>query len=208
MKFEQLMEAPLPDDWNKAVFQQPTSFKEMVAYAKERAEQVGRGSSRVAFKIIYQGRPTALKINLNRKGVAQTEVEVSMLEDYYVRGIGITVPLIDYDTANPSPQWIHTEFAEKITKRELARHFGGVSVDVLIHYFRTVRGELRGNIPNLPDHVHDNENFQALQDLALNFTQISLGDLERKANWGLYRGSPVIIDLGLTDEVYAEFYRR
>lgn len=40
MKFEQLMEAPLPDDWDKSVYQQPTSFKDMVAYAKERAAQV------------------------------------------------------------------------------------------------------------------------------------------------------------------------
>ena len=58
---------------------------------------------------------------------------------------------------------------------------------------------------DLPENVLENENFQNLQDLLVNFSQIKGGDLVRKANWGLYKGSPVIIDLGFTD-VSAKLY--
>lgn len=194
---EHLFEAPLPDDWDVDIYNERVPFAQRLRYAKERAMQLGRGSSRVAFEIPYQGRKTALKIAVNRKGTAQNEEESMLLDDYMVRQIGIVIPLIDYDERNPQPAWIHTEYAQKITQKQLERFFGGVSLrDITwyLDYHRSGRGSRR----ELPDEVFENEYFQRLQDLVLNF-DIPAVDLSRKANWGLYKGEPVIIDLGLTE---------
>lgn len=37
---------------------------------------------------------------------------------------------------------------------------------------------------------------------------ISRGDLRRAANWGIVNGRPVIIDYGLTKEIYKKYYNR
>ena len=103
-----LTEAPLPDDWDKNVYSPNNSFAKQVKYAKERAQKVGSGSSRVAFKIEYQGRPTVLKIAKNRIGLAQNEQESQALRDYYLEDI--TIPMIDYDEA--SPQQIKFELTQ------------------------------------------------------------------------------------------------
>ena len=95
MRYHEIIEAPLPDDWDKRMFDRSTPFKKMVAYAKERAKQVGRGSSRVAFEIPYQGRKTVIKVALNGKGLAQNREEARLLSDGHIASIGIVIPLID-----------------------------------------------------------------------------------------------------------------
>lgn len=203
----QLTEAPLPDDWDKAMFDERVPFKQRVEYAKARAEQVGRGSSRVAFVIPYQGRKTVLKIAMNAKGMAQNEEETRLLDDHYIQNIGNVIPLIDYDERNSRPTWIHTEYATKISQQQLERYFGGVPMWEITTYLdrKTGRSVSRYTNIGLPERVIENENFQMLEQLISNFG-IPAGDLARKANWGLYRNTPVIIDLGYTDTT-ASLYR-
>lgn len=198
-----LTEAPIPDDWDKDVFRQGGTYKGMIEYAKARAEQLGRGSSRVAFNVNYQGRRTALKVATNRKGLVQNEEESNLLDDYYLESIGIVIPLIDYDEESMQPRWLHTEFAEKVSKKQLERFFGG-DMDLITRYLDAIQGRIRQNIPDLPESIRENENFQKLEELVSNYG-LPAGDLARKANWGIYRGRPVIIDLGYTD-VTAKLY--
>lgn len=192
-----LSEAPLPDDWDKDVYNQPTTFKDMIAYAEERAEKVGTGSSRVAFAVPYQGRKTVLKIAKNTKGLHQNEEEARLLDDYYIDGLGITIPLIDYDEENSQPTWIHTEYAERITESQLTKFFGHPLSDILSNLdYRMNGGGAFGDKPEeLPEEVHENEYYSALEDMIVNYG-MAVGDFQRKANWGLYKGEPVIIDLG------------
>lgn len=204
MRIEQLLEAPLPDDWDKAIYDTRIPFTQRVRYAKERAEQVGRGSSRVAFKIPYKGRPTVLKIATNRKGMVQNQEETNLLGDWYLKDLEITIPMIDYDEENPQPTWMHTEYATKINQKQLEQFFGGVSMHSITMYLDGLQGRMRHVRVTLPEHIHENEHFQSLQDLVLNFG-IPAGDLSRKANWGVYKNKPVIIDLGYTD-VTAAYY--
>ena len=92
-----LIETPLPDDLYDAVFNPNVPFIKRVRYAKERAKRLGAGSSRVAFLTPYQGRNTVLKVAKNGKGIVQNEEELTLLEDWYLNKLGITIPLIDYD---------------------------------------------------------------------------------------------------------------
>jgi len=49
------------------------------------------------------------------------------------------------------------------------------------------------------------EYAQALTELAVNFN-IGLFDFVRTANWGIFNGKPVVIDVGYTDAVHRAHY--
>lgn len=206
-----VQESPLPPDWDQSMFTgRQGTYKQMIEYAKARAQQIGKGSSRVAFEVPYQGRKTVLKVALsNSKGLAQNEEEAELFSDWYIRNLGIVIPMIDYDERNPKPTWIHTEYADKITKTQLKRFFGGFDIaDVVenIEYQQT--GGKTWRYRELPPEIYENENYQNLVDLVVNFPRIKAGDLKRSANWGIYKGKPVILDLGFTENTISLYQRR
>lgn len=175
-----VQEAPLPPDWDQSMFTgRQGTYKQMIEYAKARAQQIGKGSSRVAFEVPYQGRKSVIKVALGvGKGLMQNAEEIELLTDNYINRIGITIPIIDYDERNPKPVWIHTEYADKITKKQIERFFGGVSIDRIladIEYERT--GRKGWNYQKLPEEIYDNVYYDKLRDLLLSASQIQIGDL-------------------------------
>jgi hypothetical protein len=204
-----LLETPLPDDWDSDIYDQAVPFKTRIEYAKKRAEKIGTGSSRVAFVIPYQGRKTVLKIAKNAKGIAQNEAEAEFFRDWYIKDLGITIPMIDYDEKNSKPTWIHTEFAEKAKDSDF-RKGTNFTLYNLVHF---VIPELTGKTKASLTKGHEDEFLEidlidSLVNLLGNYSQIPSRDLERLANWGIYKGNPVIIDLGLSSDVYTRYYSR
>jgi hypothetical protein len=205
--------APPPDSWDREVFKK--SYKKQLDYALERAAKIGTGSSRVVFEIDYQGRPTVLKIAKNAKGLAQNEKE----GDYglYRMYPDITCPLIDYDEENEQPRWIHLEKAEKLTKSKF-KAITGYSFEDFTNLLteneddrngrQGHRRRWNGDIPQeVKDLIYEDELFQDVTDLMGNFDILS-GDLGRTANWGIFKGHPVIIDLGFDSSIEKQFYTR
>ena len=58
---------------------------------------------------------------------------------------------------------------------------------------------------NDQEKIKESEFFYDVSDLLGSF-DIMAGDLGRLANWGMYKGKPVIIDLGADREVIRNFY--
>lgn len=214
-----LDEMPLPADWDPSQFQRGTTFKQRLAYALERAKKLGTGSSRVATTIEYQGRPTVLKIAKNQKGLAQNSVEASILEDGYASQLGILIPLIDYDEANREPVWIHTELATKANEKQLCSLLKCPSLNFLVNYATSITGKKRYlGLPQVyTDKLRDSgmseddietcsEYANVLADLNSSF-DVELGDFTRAANWGIYNGKPVIVDVGFNSNVMNQYYR-
>jgi hypothetical protein len=113
-----LDEMPLPSDWDASkvdILQTP--YRSIVAYAKKKASKfLGKGSSRVAVEVEYQGRPTVIKVAKNIKGLAQNEAEANILSDPEAKKLDILIPMIDYDTSGKAgPVWVHME---KLKKRQ------------------------------------------------------------------------------------------
>jgi len=213
MKLSQLFETPIPDEWDKSVFNERIPFTQRVKYAKERATQIGTGSSRIAFVIKYNGRDTVLKVAKNKKGIAQNEYESSMLEDYLLSDYKILIPLIDYDEENNSPTWIHTELATKAKQSDFKRKYGH-SLDDIIDFvelytgkgsrFRYSRGQSAEE--TFPEIDPEDPLIDGLIFLVGNY-DFEASDLRRVANWGLYKGNLVIIDVGSSREVIKTYYR-
>ena len=210
IKFSQFLnEAPLPDDWDSGMYNERIPFARRVKYAQERAKRVGAGSSRVVFVIPYQGRDTALKLAKNAKGMAQNDVEANTLEDWYLRKLDLVIPLIDYDEQNDRPTWIHTELAKKAKDSDFVKETG-LKLDDLITYAENASGrpvKYRRSVDETKVN-EDSDLVQSLVDFVGNYIHIPTGDLRRLANWGIYNGKPVIIDIGLDDDVMTTHYSR
>ncbi len=213
-----LMEVPLPDDWDKEVYQRgrgqdhrKSSYANMIRYARDRAKRLGGGSSRIAFMIEYEGRPTALKIAKNAKGLAQNDFESQMLEDYYYKDLGLAIPLIDYDEDNDPPVWIHTEMAEKMKPSQFKKFMGGLDEFNLLRFIDYFTGKGTYTKPDSDvlekweQLYEDNEYLNALVDICGNYN-IPPADFGRVANWGIFKGKPVIIDIGHSSDVMTKYY--
>lgn len=208
---QQVQEAPLPDDWDKNIYQNRTSFAKQLKYAKERAQQVGTGSSRVAFKIEYQGRPTILKIAKNKKGLAQNEEESQTLNDWYLKKLDLTIPIIDYDEQNEQPTWLHVEFANKAKDSDFKKVCGLTLSQLMTFAAKQAGRHDYFGYTKLPSDINEeqlleNDFVSSLIDYFGNYTHHPLADYNRLANWGVYDGRLVIIDIGLSQDIYNTFY--
>lgn len=218
MKIQNILsETPLPDDWDKSIYSKGQgSFKARIEHAKQKAQRVGGGSSRVAFVIDYQGRKTVLKIAKNKKGLAQNEQEVNMLNTAEMLGASgtVTVPMIDYDETAEQPSWIHLEYARKLKSEQEFERLTGFKMQELISYASKIsanRSYPAGHRMQFDDEwtnrVWEDEDSFAYEFVSfVGNTELHLPDLLRPSNWGVYKNHPVIIDLGLSDEVYQSFY--
>jgi hypothetical protein len=215
-------EMPLPADWDPASMrQQATTFKSRLAYALERAKKLGTGSSRVATVIEYEGRPTVLKIAKNQKGLAQNSVEADILSDGYAKQLGILIPIIDYDEENREPSWIHTEMATKASEKQLCNIMKCYGLVDLVMAAQAQLNEYGQRSRSVLDDIleknqfygnseDDNEIFlQYVNDFAdlKNSFDVELGDFNRAANWGMYQGKPVVVDVGFNSNVMNQYYR-
>jgi hypothetical protein len=224
-----LDEMALPADWEESALGADQTFKNRLQYALERAKKLGTGSSRVAFVIELEGRPTVLKVAKNRKGIAQNIAEVDVLDDGYLGRLDIVIPLIDYDQKNPSPIWIQTELAKKVNAKRLAELLHCTDfwefldcVDSIINpkpksraiWGQTGPTEIKVEPSNLEKtkqrliakgkSEQEVELFAEYVDDAVNLlhnSEVIFSDLRQPANWGEYQGRPVIIDLGFTEAV-------
>lgn len=209
---KRIMEAPLPDDWDKDIYNPRISFKKRVEYAKQRASRLGQGSARVAFEIPYEGRQTVLKIAKNKKGMAQNEAEADVLSDGYLRHSPHMIPIIDYDETSNEPTWIHMEKAEPVKSyAQLTKLLHGFNIYTL--YDHAKRGESvefskELKKENLTD--KEKEELFAIYDLfvSLKDVGVNLFDFMDHHNWGIYKGKPVVVDVGFTDEVAKAHYSR
>tara|TARA_R110000824_G_scaffold33443_3_gene107175 strand:+ start:93 stop:737 length:645 start_codon:yes stop_codon:yes gene_type:complete len=206
-----LAEVPLPPDWDSDTFTPNNSFAKKLRYAQERAAKMGTGSSRVAFNIDYEGRETVLKIAKNKKGLAQNAKEA----DYGLYNMypDITIPLIDYDEDNEYPAWVHMEKADKLRKPQfksiIGYSFNDFSNMLMADEQRRVGRRVMDYTFQVAEEeqekIKESEFFYDVSSLLGNF-DIMAGDLGRLANWGMYKGKPVIIDLGFGSEIKKNFY--
>jgi hypothetical protein len=216
-----LNEMPLPADWDMYRFSADTSFKKRLDYALEYTkERIGGGSSRVAYNLMYDGRRTVLKVARNKKGLAQNQAEIDILDDLYVPDI--VIPLIDYDQQNRNPLWIHTERAEKATKKQLCNLMKCGSLEEVVklaNYQADVGSEYQkmnlGGYTERRREAGDSEDdiettiwyVDELSKLAVDW-DVNLMDFNRASNWGIYKGKPVVIDVGFTQDVAKQHYSK
>lgn len=206
MKFEELMEAPLPDDWNPAMLTPQISNKDRLSYVLSLAKEKGRGSARVVVETPYNGSMIATKVALNQAGYGQNAVERQLFNDPSIKASRIVVPMIDADPSMP-PSWIQTELCQPVSMNDIESSCGGNLHD-LIQYALEMNGE-----PSVSK--GDSSKIDMMSPLARGMNiiisnhvnSLVLGDLVRIENYGRRpSGEIVLIDIGATYEVMINFY--
>ena len=198
-----LNESPLPDTWDKDKFKQRPAiktFRDIIEYASEKAAEVGRGSSRVAFKIDYKNQDTVLKIAKNEKGLSQNKQEIGYLSDDFIKSLNITIPMIDYDTDNVKPKWIHTELADKAEEQDFINELNVTLKEFVLfcRYSILPPKNLDKDAHGLIDSkINKSSNlYKSFTKLLQHYNDLEAGDLLRIENWGIYKNKLVIIDIG------------
>jgi hypothetical protein len=136
--------------------------------------------------------------------------------------------LIDYDKDNKRPVWLQTELASQISMKPLLQLLRTPTL-----WFLTDALKYRLALPDKPKYLNKpadlkekyfdpkmwtyggepteqsfemfNEYVDKLAELK-DSAQIELGDLQNDKNWGQFMGRPVVIDLGLSSDVWNKYY--
>jgi hypothetical protein len=170
-------------------------------YVDEYLEKIGAGSARIVYRIDDEH---VLKLAKNKKGVAQNNVE----RDGYLqqRFPEIIASVVD---SHPDNMWIIAEKAKKINKSRFKSITGFRFEDfaeTLRNRIREVRGGRRWlDDPDGMDELYDDDFFNELVDMAVAM-DLEEGDLARISSYGELDDDPVVVDTGLSKEVYRSLY--
>jgi len=211
-----LNEMAYPMTFNMDEFKKLSSFAARIRYCQSRLQRLSSGSSRIVYKIDDE---KVLKLAKNNKGIAQNQTEC----DYYLQQIGCFAKIYDVDTDNYL--WIEMQLARKAKPSDFKR-LTGYDFNVIcawIDYYSEGYSRRRGYRNKQYDELFQSEDFQSvyddydsifyqLQDYLGNYQLESTGDLKRISSWGVVSNNGqeeiVLIDFGLNDDVWNDYYKR
>lgn len=208
MKKDFLTEAAM-DGFSLEELKSIGSFKNKYNYCLQMlGKPIGRGSSRIVFQIDDE---KVLKLAFNRKGIAQNEAE----SDWGMQQYGVVPILYEVDD---DYMYIITEFVLQAKKEDFLQVLG-ITFEEFCWFVRMVYYQYDRRPPKLSNEEWDKFNQYCESSDWLNQLntfmsdyQLPFGDLTRLANIGLCQrngeAEMVILDNGLNDEVYNNFYSR
>ncbi len=203
---ESLLGEDYPTNFNIEVFKTLRSFKERVKYCEENLQRISSGSGRIAYKIDNE---KVLKLAKNDKGVAQCEVEVEWGGNRYYSDI-----LAHTLDSHQDGLWVEMELARKVKKGDFIKMFG-FDVDTLGYYLKNFELQNRGQraMFHIDEKIKEVLNESDFVNQLMSFMHDSdsgAGDLGKLSSYGLVTregsDSIVLIDFGLTSNVYATYY--
>lgn len=214
---EEALDEDYPVSWDKDEFAKLNSFSARVRYCDAHLEKIKAGSGRVVYKIDDQ---KVLKLAKNPKGIAQNEVEIEWGNDNYFGG----KILADVFDSDDNALWLEMELASKLTASKFKQIVG--------YDFETFRSMLLGTYyKNNPKHRVSGDSYlsdipeevqQAVWDDPEMFfydvfefmdaSDSPAGDFTRLSSYGIVNRDGhdmvIIVDYGLTNDVYSSEYSR
>lgn len=194
-----------PKNFDMDYFKKLKSFNQRIKYCEENLKRISSGSSRIVY---YIDDNKCLKLAKNKKGLAQNEVEYDYSNDYMLSSIVAEVFDVDDDFL-----WIEMVLAKKVTK-PIFKKVTGVDFEtfknilVYIHSQANPRQYSAFNVdkPDKLDDYYEDEFVSGFIDYIGSY-DVPVGDLKRLSSYGLVNNKEIVlIDYGLTNDVYNSFY--
>jgi hypothetical protein len=205
---ENLMDEDYPSSFDMEHFKSLRKYSERVKYCDQHLQKISSGSARIVYIIDNE---KVLKLAKNEKGVAQCEVEIQWGNDSYLGGI-----LAKTLDSHPDGLWVEMELARKVKKGDF-KTLAGFNFDDLNTYLRNAEQQMKGRRPmfsidqNVQEAMEQNEFVVELVDL-MNSMDAPAGDMTRLNSYGIVKRNGhdtiVLIDFGLTNDVYSDYYDR
>lgn len=166
-------------------------------YAEKNLKHLSSGSSRIVYE---SPEGTIIKIAKNDKGIAQNEAESNpqMKSDFLNK--------IIKHAKNFS--WIETFYLDKITEEDFKdmtklkfSDFG----DSISYGLREVSKSSSKDKPKNFDEVCKSKIYKEMKRIGEKF-KLMPGDIARISSWGTKNNKPILIDAGLTKDIFDKFY--
>ena len=166
-------------------------------YAERNLKHLSSGSSRIVYLTPGQ---TIVKLAKNDKGIAQNKAEANpQMKSKFLNKIL---------SCAKNCAWIEVPFLDKITEKEFEKMTGLKFEDFgesIRYALKDVSGNTDKEKPKNFKEVEKSDIYKELKDIGEKF-KLMPGDLARISSWGAKNGNPVLIDAGLTADVFADFY--
>jgi len=175
------------------------SLSKKVQYTKSKLKKIGEGSSRIVFDL-EDG--YVLKLAKNTKGIEQNSIE----NDPELQKTNL-VPVVK--NSHKEDIFLISEKASPIKEK----YFENISKINFKDFSEALKLNKKlddGKIQEIPEKYKDvleNDFYQDVYNLMTNF-DFSPGDLGRISSWGSLKNKLVLIDSGLTEDIYKNHYRK
>lgn len=186
------------------------NFNQRLKYCRQHlGKHIGNGSSRIVFQLDDQ---KCLKLAKNNAGIAQNNLE----SDYYKQSLECFPKIFEHDYDNDT--WIVCEYVLPARQKDF-QHCLGMKWENFLTFMSRCYSEYSRRssyIQKMGDEqfhnlIENNEWFADVYDYMSGYQPL-LADLTRIANYGMVRRYNediiVILDHGLSEEIYDEYYRR
>lgn len=215
--------ANYPQAFNMDTFKSLNSYNKKIQYCNNNLQRIASGSSRIVYKI---DDATVLKLAKNKKGLAQNEAETQYRDDMYAPDIFAEV----YDN-DENFYWIEMQLARKAKPTDFKK-LTGYDFKTFTYFVMysaqqyLPRTRYGFSVPTEYKQLFDSEEFQNMvwdnpdnvfyqTNEYLNSYQIQkYGDVQRISSWGVVKDKHdgtdklVLIDYGLTDDIFEKYYSR
>lgn len=194
---KKITEEAYPESFNIDDFGDIKSFKGRIDYAKANLQRLGSGTSRVVYKVDEQ---KVLKIAKNKKGVMQNSIEI----DYRNQSM-LFAEVFDFHNYS---LWVEMEYVKKMTRKKF-KELIGYDVDDIFLIFKRNNRFLSAENKIKIEEMLKNEYVKEIDSLVQNY-KFLIGDFLKLDSWGIAirenKEVPLLIDFGLTDDVFYEYY--
>lgn len=166
-------------------------------YAERNLKHLSSGSSRIVYLTPAK---TIVKLAKNDKGVAQNKAESNpqMKSKYLNEILGCA----------KNYSWCETHYLEKITEKDFEEMTGlkfGDFGDAIGYGLKGVSGNTDKEKPENFEKISKSDIYKEVKDIGEKFKLLP-GDMARISSWGTKDGRPILIDAGLTRDIFDEFY--
>lgn len=173
------------------------NYKSRIKYCEDNLKRLSSGSSRIAYLTKDN---TVIKLAKNDKGIDQNKAEckVNLKSKYLNKSI---------DCSN-NYYWVEFPFLEKITEKEFEKMTGVNFKDFgesIRFGLKSLSDQSSRPKPKNFDKVSDSEIYKEMLKIGKKYNLMP-GDLAKISSWGSKNDFPVLIDAGLTKEVFELHY--
>jgi len=166
-------------------------------YAERNLEHLSSGSARIVYLTPDK---TIVKLAKNDKGIAQNKAESNpKMKSSYLNKI---------ISCAKNYAWCETHYLDKITEKDFEK-MTGLDFEEFGDAIRYGLKEMSGNTdkkkPKNFDEVSESDIYKEMKDIGEKFKLLP-GDMARISSWGTKDGKPILIDAGLTRDIFEEFY--
>lgn len=166
-------------------------------YAERNLKHLSSGSSRIVYLTPSK---TIVKLAKNDKGIAQNKAEANpKMKSKYLNEV--------LDCAQ-NYAWCEVPYLDKISEKDF-EEMTDISFNDFGESIRYGLKDVSGNTdkekPKNFERVSKSDIYKEMKDIGEKFKLLP-GDMARISSWGTKDGRPILIDAGLTRDIFDEYY--